>query len=402
MSLYYPLVFLGYLLTLFVGAMRPGIWAAFLLVATFLYLFLKKKVNIHNVMDVLVVVYFFYRTASVIWILMSGMPVTVYLQEFAVSVLPMIFYFVGKTLDNTDKFYKIFLISLLVLGFISLVLYLWAPQFYCDYLYNWSYISKADAPTVRVRMESVIGCTSFGAIMVCGMAVSIYFLCMDSDKEHIKQKRIFGAVSLVLTLIFTFLSNMRSAMVVAIILVLYVNYLIFAKFKNIPRKYIVFEIAGVVLAFVALLVVKKDLIMKVWWRLESLPGAVSQRSEQWVAAVNNMYSSWFGNGIGLNGHKAIGIEGAHVIADGGIFKIYCEEGVLGFSLFVYIVFLVLRKGVAKINEYYAEIALISMLILQSIGSNILSFQLITPLFWFAVGRIGKEWKPGFNPDTEGD
>ena len=387
MNIYYPLVFLGYLLTLFVPAMRPGIWAALLILLLGAFLVIQKKVNIHSAMDVLIVVYFLYRAASVVWLIKSGNPVGVYFDEFAVSVLPMFFYFVAKACDDADKFYRFFLISLLALGFISLVLYLWAPQFYCDYLYNWSYISKADAQTTRVRMESVTGCTVFGAIMVSGMAVSIHFLCASSEEKDCKKRRLFGLVCFVLSLMFTFLSNMRSAMVVAILLILYVNYLVFARFKEIPRKYIVIEIVSVAVIFLALCVIKFDLVLKIWWRLESLPGAVSQRSEQWVAAVNNMYSSWFGNGLGMNGHKAIGIEGAHIIADGGLIKLFCEEGVIGFSLFAYIMFLALKKGIQNIKEYYAELILIVMLILQSIGSNIIAFLLITPIFWFCVGRI---------------
>ena len=387
MNLYYPLVFLGYLMTLFVPMMRPGIWAAFLILILGAFLVIKKKVNIHSVMDVLIVVYFLYRAASVIWLLKAGNPIGVYLDEFAVSLLPMLFYFVAKACDNADKFYKFFLISLMLLGFISLVLYLWAPQFYCDYLYNWSYISKADAQTTRVRMESVTGCTVFGAVMVSGMAVSIHFLCASSDEKDYKKRRLFGLITFVLSLMFTFLSNMRSAMVAAILLVLYVNYLIFARFKEISRKYIVIEIVSVAVIFLALCIIKFDLVLKIWWRLESLPGAVSQRSEQWVAAVNNMYSSWFGNGLGMNGHKAIGVEGAHVIADGGLIKLFCEEGVIGFSLFAYIMFLTVKKGIQNIKESYAEFILVVMMILQSVGSNIIAFLLITPIFWFCVGRI---------------
>lgn len=359
------------------------------MVALVILLFVKKKINIHSAMDVLIVVYFAYKTLSVIWLIMSGMPVSVYVDEFAVSAFPMIFYLVGKTCDNSDKFYRIFLISLIGLGVISLILYLWAPQFYCDYLYSWTYISKADAQTARVRMQSVTGCTVFGAIMVCGMAVSIRFLCADSNEDNYKKRRLFGLVTFILTLIFTFLSNMRSAMVVAILLMLYVNYLIFSRFKDISGKYILLEAGIIVVVFALLCVVKFDIVLKIWWRLESLPGAVSQRSEQWVAAVNNMYSSWFGNGLGMNGHKAIGIDGAHVIADGGLIKTYCEEGVLGFSLFVYIIFLSLKRGISQFRKYYAEVALIVMLLLQSIGSNVIAFQLITPLFWFAVGKISE-------------
>ena len=128
-----------------------------------------------------------------------------------------------------------------------------------------------------------------------------------------------------------------------------------------------------------------DFILKYWYRIASLPTAVSQRSEQWVAAVNNMYSSWIGNGLGANGHRALGFEDAHVIADGGLVKMYCENGVLGFSLFVYIMYLALSDGVKDIKEHYAEVGIIAVGLLQSIGSNMLAFQICAPVFWFAVG-----------------
>ena len=127
--------------------------------------------------------------------------------------------------------------------------------------------------------------------------------------------------------------------------------------------------------------------MEVYYRLASLPLAVGERSEQWVAAVNNMYSTWLGNGLGANGHRAIGLEDAFVVADGGLVKSYCEQGIFGFSMFIYILILTFKKGLGNIKEYSAEVGIAAIAILQSIGSNILSFQLAVPIFWFAIGRI---------------
>ncbi|MBO4890964.1 MAG: hypothetical protein J5574_08255, partial [Lachnospiraceae bacterium] len=106
---------------------------------------------------------------------------------------------------------------------------------------------------------------------------------------------------------------------------------------------------------------------------------------QWVAAVNNMYSSWIGNGLGANGHRALGLEDAHVIADGGLVKLYCENGVVGFSLFAYLLVLSLQKGFRDIRRYYVPVGIIIVGLLQSIGSNMLAFQICAPVFWFAVG-----------------
>lgn len=386
---YYIVVILAYIATLFSNMARPGVIAALLMCVIAAELVVRKRMNIHSVMDVLIVVYFFYKAASIIWILMAGvMPLSVYTGEFAVSLLPMIFYFAGQQKEgHQDSFYRKFLGALILLALVSLILYAFAPQFYCDYLYRWSYISKADAQTAHVRMQSVVGSTVFGAINVLGITSGIYFLCAKGEGSEVKAKRLFGLAAVVITFIFAVLSNQRSAMVAAFIVLIYINYLVFAKFDNIPKKFAYIEVAAIVLLFVALLIVRPDFLLKVWARLASLPSAVSERSEQWVAAVNNMYSSWFGNGLGANGHRAIAVEGAHVIADGGLIKMYCEEGVLGFSLFIYILILSFKKGIKNISLYYAEIGTIAMALISSIGSNVLAFQLVTPIFWYAVGRI---------------
>lgn len=385
---YYILVILAYVCTLFSSLVRPGVFAAALMIVIFVELIFKKKMNIHNIMDVLIVVYFLYKLLTIICIINGNMPISVYTGEFAVSLLPMIFYFAGKAIGKrSDSFYYKFLCALFVLGGVGILLYILAPQFYCDYLYNWVYISKADVSTMRVRMQSVTGSTVFGAINIIGMCAGIYFLCDNGKDALSKKKRIFGIVATLFTFICGVLSNQRAAMVVGVVLILYINYLIFVKFEDIPKKYLFFELGAIVIFALLLCIVKFDFVLKVWWRIESLPSAISERSEQWVAAVNNMYSSWFGNGLGANGHKAIGIEGAHVIADGGLIKMYCEEGVLGFSLFVYILFLTLMKSVKNIGRDYAEFGVILAALLLSIGSNVLAFQLVTPIFWFAIGRI---------------
>ena len=386
---YYLIVIIGYVATVFTNSARPGVLALFLMIVAALELFLKKKMNIHSTMDVLIVFYFVYRAGTIICIRNGGMPLSVYAQEAVATLVPMIFYFVGKACtDREEGMYRRFMYAMFVLGVVGLIFYITAPQFYCDYLYDWSYISKADASTMRVRMHSVTGCTLLGAMMVYAMAVGTYFLCdVDSAADKLKKNRIFGAISIVFAMAFAFLSNQRSAMVAALLILVYLNYIAFTKFDSIPKKIAIYEIIIITVVILGLCAVRFDFILKIWARLASLPGAISQRSEQWVAAVNNMYSSWFGNGLGANGHKALGIEGAHVIADGGLVKMYCEEGVIGFSLFVYIMYLTFSSGVKAIKKTYAEIAIVAVSILLSIGSNILAFQLATPIFWFAVGRI---------------
>ncbi len=209
-------------------------------------------------------------------------------------------------------------------------------------------------------------------------------------RDRPKKRVIFAVISMALCLLFAIMANQRSGLVAAALVLVYVNYLLFFKLDLIPKKYFVIEVIGIAVLFFGICFVRFDFILKFWYRIISLPTAISQRSEQWVAAVNNMYSSWIGNGLGANGHRAIGIEDAHVIADGGLVKLYCENGVAGFSLWVYLLILALSSGRKDIKDHYAEVGIIVVGLLQSIGSNMLAFQICAPVFWFAVGKCNKE------------
>lgn len=392
---YYLLVILGYVSTLFFRSMRPGVLASVLMMAVFLPILLRKLFIPDCLCDYLVIAFFVYEIISVIWLRMGGFPLSVFASEFVSSVLPMVFYAVGRTIGNKcEKWYRMYLVAMLILGILGTILYVWAPQFYNDWLVALSYTSKADAATTRVRMHSVVGSTSLSFIMVAGMLAASFFYGNyfeieedDNQAQNHKRRIIFGTVCFVLCLLFAILANQRSGLVAAAFVIIYVNYLLFFRIKLIDKKYFYWEIACVLVLFALICVVKFDFVLKYWYRIASLPTAISQRSEQWIAAVNNMYSTWLGNGLGANGHRALGIEGAHVVADGGLVKLYCENGVVGFSIWVYIIILALRKGVKNIDRNYAELGIITVGLLQSIGSNMLAFQLCTPIFWFAIGRI---------------
>ncbi len=382
---YYVLVALGYVATLAFSGMRPGVFAAALMVLVLAQMIVRRQISCDHMADWIAVAFFAYQVLSLIWLLAGGYPIGVFINEFVSSTLPMVFYFVGKSIgDGRKTWYRNYLFAMMILGVTGVVMYIAAPQFYCDWAYRWSYISKADAATMRVRMHSVVGSTCLSFIMVAGMLAGSYFLG-EISKRGKRKNIIFAIVTVALCLLFAIMANQRSGLVAAALVLIYVNYLLFFKLDLIPRKYFLYEIIAIAAIFGAVCIIRFDFILKFWWRIISLPTAISQRSEQWVAAVNNMYSSWIGNGLGANGHRALGLEDAHVIADGGIVKLYCENGVLGFSLWAYLIVLSLKNGIKDIRNRYVEIAIIVVAILQSIGSNMLAFQICTPIFWFAAG-----------------
>lgn len=383
-GIYYILAIILYVLNMFIPAVRPGVFATVFMFLVLAELIMHKKVVFEKFTDRLVAAYFIYNSISVIWLVRGGLPVSVYEQEFIVSLLPVIFYYVGRTCSKgeNERFLKNYIYAVLIVGILGIMLQVIMPQFYIDYSYKLSFVSKADAATCRVRMDSVVGSTVLGFAAVAAMLASIPFV-MGNKKKSL---RIFGIAALIVNMIVAFMSNQRSAMVVAILVLIYFNYLLFFVYRLIDRKYFVAEIIVAAIAFIGLCILSMDAVMKIYYRLVSLPDAIGERSEQWIAAVNNMYSTWLGNGLGANGHRALGLEDTHVIADGGLVKMYCEQGVFGFSIFIYLVILSFKNGLKNLKDCSAELGIIAVAILSSVGSNILAFQLTTPIFWYAVGR----------------
>ena len=380
---YYPVVLLSYVMALFFSVVRPGVVSAVFvcMVAA------EAMIGLHKfeTEDLVLMIWIIYNVLSGIWCVSSGMPVSVYLGELFTTALPMFFYFCGKG-DNTSKsFSKLYLISVTIIGILGIVLFITGPKFYLDYLMELELISKADISTMRVRMHSVIGSTLMGFLPSVGMLVSVRTF-MDFGE---KKGKILSILSFIFMLFLAFMSNQRSAMTAAIFVLIYLNYLIFFTFKLYPKKYFLLEAAAVIIGAVGFFAVFNDAFMKVYYRLVSLPGSIAQRSDQWVGAANNMKSIWLGNGLGANGHRAIGIT-EHLIADGGIAKLYVESGIVGTSVFIFLLLLIFRKGFNKLKNTAPEMGILMVTLLMSVGSNMMSFALSVPVFYYYMGRAVKE------------
>jgi O-antigen ligase len=238
---------------------------------------------------------------------------------------------------------------------------------------------------MRVRMHSVIGSTLMGFLPSVGMLVSVRTF-IDSDD---KRKKVLSVISFVFMMLLAFMSNQRAAMAAAIFILIYLNFLVFFTFKLFPKKYFIAECAVAVAAVAGFFMCFNGAFMKVYYRLVSLPGSIAQRSDQWVGAANNMMNIWLGNGLGANGHRAIGFT-EHLIADGGLAKLYVESGIIGTSLFVFLILLILKKGFNNLKNTAPETGIIIVTLLMSIGSNMMSFALSVPVFYYYMGRAVRE------------
>ncbi len=383
---YYPVVLAVYVLAMFTpGLMRPGVASAVMVTLTAAELLIRavkeRSFGLHKTEDVVMGAWLVFNLLSGIWCVGSGMPISVYLGEVFTTALPMLFYFCGRTDGENKSFYRNFLISTALTGLLGILLFITGPEFYIDHLMRLELISKADVSTMRVRMHSVVGSTLMGYLAAVGMPLSVRLFIGSREKRQ----RILSIVSFLFMLFLSFMSNQRSAMAAAIFIILYLNFLVFFVYKLFPKKFFALE-CGLIAAFAAgLFIIFRSAFMKVYYRLVSLPGSVAQRSDQWVGAANNMKNIWLGNGLGANGHRAIGYT-EHLIADGGIAKLYVESGIIGTSIFVFLMLLILSKGLKKPGLTAPENGVIIAVLLMSVGSNMMSFALAVPVFYYCAGR----------------
>ena len=120
-------------------------------------------------------------------------------------------------------------------------------------------------------------------------------------------------------------------------------------------------------------------------RLDMISDGINERKDSWISTF--YVSNWIiGDGLGVYGHKAVEYSNIY-IPDGYFFRLLAELGLPGFILFFIILISSIIISFLKIKYYYIEFSIITGLTLQAIGSDIFSFQLVAPIFWFTCGIV---------------
>jgi hypothetical protein len=355
-----------------------------------------QYLTVKTVEDKIFGLYIIFNLVSGIWCVLYGIPLSVYIGEISTTLLPMVLYYAGRGFDEryTAKYYHGFIIAALLMGAIGAVFYIWAPQFYIDFSYINQFISKADVPTMRVRMNSIIGSGPMGAFVAYSTCVSAYFLRKEEKKE-----RVIGIIYLLLSILFSFMANQRSAMFCVILFLVFYELTDVIVDKRKPIKYLWIALGGAAVLLLGVFIFARGVFDKFFIRLTSIPDGFGERTGSWVDALNNMKNIWIGDGLGSHGHRAAGIQ-PYIVADGGLVKIYTEMGIIGTAMIVFVVITVYVKSLMKdkkkgtdgtdakrrVSLVVPELAVITSAILMSIGSNVLEMEICAPIVYFALGR----------------
>lgn len=372
---YYTIITAFYFFTLVRTGLRTGIMTSIVILCYIIWLLPKYEYYIRHIrlIDIFVTGYMVFNLLSVLIVVFRGLPVSIFIKEFSNSLLPVCFYFGGRCLNKRviDNFYRNFLYAIIFGFFVGICLYYIKPGFYLSYLSFYGYSNT--------RLSSFWGSIAMGSLSVTAVLIS--------GKKLIESKIKNGKLLFAISLASCVLSMQRAAWITCICVLLVLHYLAFFKWKLLKARYVFIEII-LFAVFVYLFRMPLVHFIENWIREHagSNTGMFSSRTGQWISAVNNAENLLFGQGLGTTGHKAIEY-GDIIVADGGLVKLFCENGVIGTVLFASIMLLAIGNGLYSLRNYYMEMGIVLAMLLQSIGSNIIAFQVLTPVFWLSVGVL---------------
>lgn len=373
---YYVIVFFVILVQLYlIPNLRIGVITSFIILFFLLNTINRQDLLKKTYINKFVLAYLFYNTFSIVGYFFSGIPLSVFFAEWSNSILPVFFFYLSsKEKAENFEFYKI---TLLVLIFCFLIgYYLWIN----DSEEYKIFMETTEGPGTGLEFfQSLFGLTATGSFGVIGFLISSSLLLRSYGRN--------GKLSMIVCFLATILTFRRGSMFSLFIAIIFLHYLAYMKFNFLKKRYIFIEL---IFIFFIYLIYKyyffeyDVLFENLVERSSEISQAVGERSFTWSYAFQDL-NFIFGKGLGSVGHKSIGFSKI-LIADGNYFKMIAEIGIIGTFLFLSILILSFWSGFRDLKNKYLDIGIISCLCIIAIGSNIFTYQSVSPIFWYAIGR----------------
>ncbi len=371
---FYLLLFGVILLQLyFIPSIRLGVATSIIIIFLAINGAGRRSIIFKSIENKIVLAYIVYNTATVALYGVNGIPLSVFAAEWSNSILPVFFYYFAQNNNKkNDAFYQTTL-RVLILSF-AIGFYLWITE---SEIYRVFMDTTEGAGTDLLFFQSLFGLTATGAFGVIGFLISADILFKSKGKS--------GKLTLIICAIAAILTFRRAAMLVLAISIIAIHYIGYYKYEFIKKRYLLVELIILVFVYLAVSAQYGDFIESVYERAGMISEAFEGRSDTWKQAFD-MTHLLTGRGLGSVGHKALDFSDT-LIPDGNYFKIIAETGVIGFGLFFVIMILAIFRGVGNLRHQYMELGIVLAMSLISVGSNILTYQSIAPIFWYSIGRL---------------
>ena len=380
------LIFSLYFLQVFISNVHPAFFATLLAVPFILFGFLYF-LSLHlSLIDFFAYGYIFWCCISGFFTIYNGYPYLLFIKQICYSVIPIFFFFIGKSKKETTSF--ILLGYLLASFFCFICGFIWVitkPQYYITYLSSYIYKFNLIYWLAEPRMNSFLGSICVGILGPISAWIS--FVCVRKTKKKFLFYLLFLFCEVASVASFQRFSYAMSL----IILLLFLSYSLIDKTV---RKYGIITIAAIIVAICLLLCFSPDLLNSVLSKFSSFSSAFSDRSYQWSYVFSLGGTIIFGRGLGTFSHAAIGYT-SELVTDGAFINILGETGVIGALLFSIIVILSIVSFFKNRRNDISVVCfgIVSIFLLASLGSNSFLYPVLAPLFWLSLGGMNFEAVP---------
>jgi len=375
-------------------------------VILFLHFYLKIKTEKLHQFDKLYLGYFLF---SIIYGIVLSRDAMAIALGFRLSYLPMLFYFIGKSIYISSKdqndfetkyLNKIFQLFIGV-AFIGLMLYFLFPQYNTEMIKQ---ISGVVSEYVIIRMTSILWSP---VVFATFLSFAILFYCYRYFKNQITNKTEFAYIIIGwIALILTVSRGALVAFVISLILILIV-------FRNRRKsiRLIIWLIVFYILAL-ALASIQKQLISHEGNYVELFYSLIHftfqstadtfvlekglTRVELWRRSWESFIQQPWGYGLGKSGHIAWRLfkdtltPSSPYSTDGWYLKLLGETGIIGATFFLILVFVFVKQTIKNklisnksITTFLGIV--ISFTMIQNIVSNVFDYFIIAPLIYMMLG-----------------
>ncbi len=371
---FYPIL-LGIILIqiFFLPNIRLGVVTSIVIVFLAIKEINKKAILSNTIANKIVLAYITYNAVTFVLYFVNGMPPSVFVAEFSNSILPILFYYFPQ--ENKGKYSTFYekILYVLMLSF-TIGFYLWISE---SDMYRVFMNTTEGLGTDLLFFQSLFGLTATSAFGIIGFIISANVIFKTNGAK--------GKIALIICAIATILAFRRAALLILLMAIIAFHYFGYYKYKYIKRKYLLFELIFFYLIYMIFYDSYGNLIHSIFERGGMISEAFETRSDAWKQAFDYPYLIT-GRGLGTVGHKALEFSEI-LIPDGNYFKIIAETGIIGFSLFAFILVLSIISGIKNLRENYMQLGIVLAMCLIAVGSNIFTYQSIAPIFWFSVGEL---------------
>lgn len=364
------IIIIGYMISLLKQNFSILIYICGVLTACLIMEFVFERIKLD-----IAVFYLLYMIMSFLMYQMNHISLQLYFKGIAYVMIPMFLYFIPKNNMNhfMEKTFSAILFSLVI----AVILYIWAPEFYAQYLHSRGFIGGPRAEWIRPSLiQGLYGITTIGSLSAC--SVIYYYWQMADNKKY-------SGIKCLICFCIMLYTRRRAAVISAFVVFILENIILNKMQKRVRKRMLILMALTVIIAFSCILF--REQAWALIDRFINVKGAFGERSSVWTEGVMSMgMNVILGYGLGSSGHAAIA-SGYMGVADGQYAFTIVELGIIGFFLFTCIIIKSFRCFIYNKEKNYIPMFFVLLFLLQSLGSNILEFPILAILFWYSLSAM---------------